>query len=100
MSQEFEWDPDKAEKNLAKHGVSFEYATAVFDDPQRVDREDTRRDYGEERRLVAGSIDGRLFVVTYTQRDDVTRLISARKANDREQKNHHGSIQTRPAEPA
>jgi uncharacterized DUF497 family protein len=96
MSQEFEWDPSKDKKNLAKHGVPFEYATCVFDDPQRVDRHDARCDYGEERRLVTGHIDLRLFVVAYTERDDVIRLISARKANAREQEDHYGAIQARP----
>lgn len=86
----------KAKKNLAKHAASFEYAIRVFDDPQRVDREDDRRDYGEERRVVIGSLDARLFVIIYTERGDVIRLISARKANAREPKNHHGSIQARP----
>lgn len=96
MSQEFEWDPAKDKKNLTKHGVPFEYATGVFDDPQRVDRPDDRCDYGEERRVVTGHVDGRLLVVVYTERDDVIRLISARKADAREQKNHHGAIQARP----
>lgn len=87
MGQEFEWDKAKATENLKKHAVPFEYASRVFDDPQRVDREDGRHDYKEDRRTVVGSIDGRLYVVIYTERGAAIRLISARKANVREQKN-------------
>lgn len=96
MSQDFEWDKAKAAKNLTKHGVPFEYATRVFDDARRVEREDRRRNYGEDRRVVVGTIEGRLFVIVYTRRGDVTRLISARKANAREQENHRSALQARP----
>jgi len=82
---QFEWDEQKAARNLAKHRVPFEYATRVFLDPKRLDAEDARRAYGEERRLTLGLIDGRLYAVAYTVRDEAVRLISARKANAREQ---------------
>ena len=49
--------------NLRKHGVPFEYATRIFLDPSRLDREDTREDYGEERHVTLGAIEGRVFVV-------------------------------------
>ena len=58
----FEWDAKKAAQNVAKHGVPFEYAARVFLDPLRLDSEDTRRDYQEERRITMGKIEGRLFV--------------------------------------
>ena len=80
----FEWDDRKAAQNIAKHGLPFDYAARVFLDPRRLDSEDTRRDYGEERRLTLGKIEGRLFAVAYTPRATVIRLISARKANERE----------------
>jgi uncharacterized DUF497 family protein len=86
---EFEWDPTKAASNLRKHGVPFEYATRVFLDPHRRDRVDARRHSGEERRITAGAIESRVYVVIYTQRRSVIRLISARKANDRETKKYH-----------
>ncbi len=82
---EFEWDPAKAADNLRKHGVPFEYATRVFLDPHRLDRADSRRDYAEERRITLEVIEERIFVVAYTMRGPVFRLISARKANAREQ---------------
>lgn len=85
---EFEWNPDKAAENERKHGVRFEYATRIFLDPNRQDREDDRQDYGEERRITVGTIDARVFFVVYTERPGAIRLISARKANDREQNAH------------
>jgi uncharacterized DUF497 family protein len=81
---EFEWDPVKAASNLRKHGVPFPYATGVFDDPRRLETLDARRRYGEERRVTIGTIDGRVYVVAYTRRRAVIRLISARRANGRE----------------
>ncbi len=84
----FEWDDRKAALNVAKHGVPFEYAARIFLDPRRMDSQDTRRDYSEERRLTLGEIEGRLFAVTYTPRGVVIRLISARKANERERRKY------------
>jgi len=85
---QFEWDRAKGEENLRKHGVSFDDALYVFADPFRLDEPDFRTDYGESRRLTMGEIDGRLHVVAYTMRGDVVRLISARKANEREKKRY------------
>ena len=85
---EFEWDPEKAAINLAKHHVPFEYATRVFLDSHRLDSVDDRRDYAEERRFALGRIEGRVFAVSYTRRNETIRLISARKANEREIKRY------------
>ncbi len=85
----FEWDPAKAASNVEKHAVPFEYAARVFLDPHRLDRADVRQAYGEERRVTLGMIEGRVFVVAYTPRGAVIRLISARKANAREQRQYH-----------
>ena len=90
----FEWDDRKAEQNVANHGVPFEYAARVFLDPHRLDSEDTRRDYSEERRLTLGKIEGRLFAIAYTPRGRVIRLISARKANAREQRKYDETLST------
>ena len=90
----FEWDDGKAAQNIAKHGVPFEYAARVFLDPHRLDSEDTRRDYGEERWLTLGKIEARLFAVAYTPRGKVMRLISARKANEREQRKYDETLST------
>ena len=90
----YEWDEPKAAQNVAKHGVPFEYAARVFLDPNRLDAEDTRRVYGEERRVTLGKIEGRLFVVAYTVRGTMIRLISARKANEREQRRYDETLST------
>ena len=63
-------------------------------DTHRLDTEDTRRDYREERRITIGKIEGRLFVVAYTSRGEVIRLISARKANEREQRQYDEKLST------
>jgi uncharacterized protein len=86
---EFQWDPAKAASNLQKHGVSFDYAARVFLDQRRQDGVDRRHTYGEERRITIGSIEGRVYVVAYTRRRAAIRLISARKANDRETQKYH-----------
>jgi uncharacterized DUF497 family protein len=88
----FEWDERKAAQNVVKHGVPFEYAVRVFLDPHRLDSEDTRRDYREERRLTLGRIERRLFAVAYTPRGNLIRMISARKANRRERRKYHETL--------
>lgn len=89
---DFEWDTRKATQNTAKHGVPFEYATRVFLDPNRLDVEDSRQDYSEQRWITLGNIDGRVFAVAYTPRGTVIRLISARKANPREQRQYYETL--------
>jgi uncharacterized DUF497 family protein len=90
----FEWNDRKATQNVAKHGVLFEYAVRVFLDPHRLDSEDTRRDYSEERRFTLGMVEGRLFAIAYTPRGKVVRVISARKANEREQRKYDETLST------
>ena len=87
----FEWDKKKAATNLEKHKVSFDEATHVFFDPNRVSEPDNRHDYGEERINTIG-ITGSLLIVTvtHTDRNGTTRIISARQANHKERKKYHG----------
>jgi uncharacterized protein len=76
----FDWDENKAERNLSKHGISFEEAKTVFEDPFYVDFYDPDHSEKEERYLIFGqSSRGRLLIVSYTERGDSTRLISARE---------------------
>ncbi|MGD2179810.1 BrnT family toxin [Lusitaniella coriacea] len=76
----FEWDENKAARNLSKHGVEFEEAKTVFDDPLYIDFYDPDHSDEEERYLVVGeSQRGRLLIVSYTERKDSIRLISARE---------------------
>lgn len=85
---QIEFNADKAQANAKKHGVRFDEAMLVFFDPDKIDALDDRKEYGEERRIVIGEIEGRGFVVVYALRGNVIRLISARKANEREQKKY------------
>lgn len=85
----FEWDDVKAASNLAKHGISFEDAALAFSDPFAIDFYDMRFDYDEERSNLYGMVEGRLLVVSYTMRDDVIRIISARGAESHEQRQYH-----------
>lgn len=89
MSNGFEWDPAKAAANYAGHGVHFETATRVFEDPFAIELLDDRYDYGEERYAILGSADGRLIVVIYTTRGETIRLISARRAEPHERRKYH-----------
>ena len=88
---QFEWDERKNAANERKHGISFEDAKAVFLDPARVGwlRSDPGDD--EERLIVIGRSGWKIMAVIYTMRGNVTRLISARKASRREQREYHQS---------
>ena len=83
----YEWDSNKAVANLSKHGVSFEEAKTVFDDPLYVDFYDPDHSYSEYRFiLLCESIQGRLLFVSYTERNNVIRIISTREATQSERK--------------
>jgi len=79
MDLVFEWDPEKERKNVKEHGVHFKTAEQVFLDHSRIWRHDDDSSYGEDRWQTMGFVDDVLFVV-YTERGDVTRIISARVA--------------------
>jgi uncharacterized DUF497 family protein len=86
---DFEWDAAKAEVNEARHGVSFNLAARVLLDPHRVEVYDGRHDYGEDRWATIGYADPAVLYVVYTVRgEDVIRLISARKANEKERRQY------------
>lgn len=80
----FEWNAQKALSNLQKHGVSFEFAIGVFCDHFAVEIQDNRADYGEQRINRLGLCDNVILHVTYTQRHEKIRLISARRAAQHE----------------
>jgi uncharacterized DUF497 family protein len=82
---QFEWDPDKAEANRRKHGVTFDEAATVFDDPNAQPEYDERHSADEDRWLVIGLSSGlRLLTVAYTKRNETIRLISAHRATKAE----------------
>ena len=74
----FEWDEEKRDRNLVKHGVDFVRAAKIFDNPV-LELRDTREDYGEERWIAVGHWQGYFLVVVYTWRDGNRRIISAWK---------------------
>ncbi|MGO9227596.1 MAG: BrnT family toxin [Bryobacteraceae bacterium] len=83
---EFEWHSAKAEANLQAHGVSFELAKSVFQDPFAVEFLDDRQDYGEQRFVVVGMAEGGVVLyVAYTEREGRIRIIAARRATQNEQ---------------
>ncbi len=84
----FEWDEAKSEACAKGRRFNFAYAARVFYDPGRIVEADTRHSYGEERYKVMGKIEGRIYVVIYTPRHNVIRVIAARKANQREVKHY------------
>ena len=76
----FECDEEKAEANVAKHGVSFEEAKTIFDDPLYVDFYDPDHSQDEHRYIMIGlSNQGRLLIASYAGRNDTVRLINARQ---------------------
>jgi uncharacterized protein len=86
---QFEWDPDKAESNLKRHGVSFEEAATAFGDPLSLTVADPDHSDDEERAVFLGlTFRGRLVVVSHTDRGESVRLISARLATPRERRSY------------
>ena len=81
---EFEWDDAKSDACFAHCGFDFSYAIRAFLDKDRIVDRDHRRNYGEDRYRLLGTIEGRVSVVIYTMRGSAMRIISARKANGRE----------------
>ena len=86
----FGWDPDKAKRNLKKHGVSFEEASTVFGDPLARTVPDPDHSEGEFRFLTLGrSKEGWLIVVSHADRgEDRIRIIGARRAKGRERRDY------------
>ena len=85
----FEWDDAKAALNWRTHEVAFQQAVKVFRDPFALEWIDDREDYGEERINLLGRCEGVLLHVTYTERGERIRLISARRAERHEQDDYY-----------
>jgi uncharacterized DUF497 family protein len=84
---DYEWDPKKAANNLEKHSVSFEEAASVFADPLYEDFYDPDHSADEHRYIVIGlSSAGELLLVSYTERENTIRLISARQVTPAERR--------------
>ena len=89
MAVTFEWDPEKAAKNLAKHRVSFDEASTVFSDPLGRIVDDPRHSRGEERLVLIGlSRAQRLLAVMFSDRRNRIRIISARPVTRAERRTY------------
>ena len=88
---QFEWDPNKATDNLAKHSVSFDEASSVFGDPLALTIYDPDHSIAESRFITTGlSKQQRLLVVSHTEREGKIRIISAREPT-RQERNQYES---------
>ena len=86
----FEWDENKRQLNLKKHGLDFWDVKIVFNDYFALTKEDKRKDYGEKREITIGMYRGALLTSVYhTNRDGVTRVISFRHASKKERKMYY-----------
>ncbi len=91
----FEWDEEKNQENIRKHGFDFADAWEIFEAPLRTAL-DTREDYGEERWNGIGLLGNRIVVVIFTHRDeDTIRIISLRKALKHERKKFEEALRNR-----
>jgi uncharacterized DUF497 family protein len=80
---EFEWDENKNLINIEKHSIDFSDIISAFDLPIVI-KEDSRKNYGEQRFIALGQVQDIIFVIVFTIRKNRTRIISARKANKTE----------------
>ncbi len=88
----FEWDDIKNQTNFKKHGLWFEEAVTIFDDTV-ITALDNRKSYGEDRYISIGMItDIFIIVVVHTNRNGKLRIISARRANERERRKYYEFI--------
>lgn len=92
---QFEWDPIKAESNLTKHGVGFEEAASVWNDYFYIDLVDHEHSIGESRFLLVGeSVAKKVLVISYTERGNTIRIISARELTPKERRDYeHGNFE-------
>ncbi len=87
----FEWDEEKNNINIQKHGISFKLARDIFDDKNKVSFTDDRESYFEGREITIGKVKNKILVtVVHTDRNGITRIISARNANKTERSLYYG----------
>ena len=90
---EFDWDDGKAQVNLAKHGVSFQEAASVFDDPLSITFPDPGHSLEEDRSVIIGHSErGRLLFISHVDRENQTHLISARGATRQEKRTYEEAL--------
>ncbi len=91
MYMDFEWDDTKRKINIRKHGIDFINVPLVFDS-YTLTIEDDRYNYGEERSITFGILEGRVVVIVHTENDDLIRIISIRRATKYEEKAYFSQI--------
>jgi uncharacterized DUF497 family protein len=85
----FEWDTEKAESNLKKHGISFDEAVSAFDDLFNIDLFDPKHSEEENRFILVGKSENeRILIVSYAESGDKIRIINARKVTSKERKDY------------
>jgi len=84
MEMEYEWNDNKNRQNQSKHGIDFSGAIPVFLDKDRIEGDDSRHDYKENRYWTVGMVFNILLTVIYTPRNGRYRIISARRASKNE----------------
>ncbi len=89
---DLKWDNEKNILNIKKHGLHFEDSVYVLNS-ETVTFIDDRVDYGEERYITLGNLEERLVVLIHTNRNGFIRIISMRKANEREQKIYYERLE-------
>lgn len=91
MNIRFQWDPKKSARNETKHDVPFAEAATVFQDPLAFIFDDEEHSTEEHREIIGHSKRERLLVVAFTERDDVIRIISARRADREEREDYENA---------
>ena len=88
---QFEWDDEKNQINITKHGIDFDTAALVFGDENRLEFYDETHSYDEDRYITIGMINNIAYIVmvVYTERGNTIRLISARKATNQERRMYY-----------
>ncbi len=81
-----EFDELKRKATIEERGLVFEDASVAFASPRRITWQDSRQTYGEDRFVTMGELAGRLVVIVHTGRENAIRIISMKKANEREQR--------------
>jgi len=90
---QFKWDKNKEKRNIKKHGITFDEAIGVFYDSLSATFDDPDHSIGENRFITIGfSFNGHLLVVSYVERKNTIRIISARSASASERKRHENQI--------
>jgi uncharacterized protein len=92
---EFEWDEEKNQENIRKHSLDFADAWEIFEAPMLAAL-DTKTDYGEHRWTAIGFLGNRIVVVVFSERgEDITRIISLRKALKHERRKFEDALRNR-----